>query len=100
MRMFPSPSTSVFGPLLVTFLPLELPSAYDGGDGAASLNVVVIEGKIHVNDGKRHEEPQEQVVPEADLELAAHQGDDPGEHPGKPWEAHAGIQGKAGDGLE
>ncbi len=42
-----------------SFHPVELPSADDRGHGAAALDVVVIEGKINVNDDERDKEPQE-----------------------------------------
>src|ERR1035437_11127290 len=97
--MLPSPSTSVFFRLFATLLPLELPPADDRGYRATTLDVVVIEGKIHMNDDKGDKEPQERVVPEAHAEFAAHQGHDPGKHPWQPRVTHAGVEGKAGDGL-
>src|ERR1039458_5233332 len=106
MMTLPKPSTSVLfclvnSGLFVTLLhPIELPSAYDRGYSASSLDVVVIEGKIDVNDDKGDKEPQKRVVPEAHAKFAAHQRHNPDEHPRKPRSAHAGVQRKAGDGLE
>src|SRR5579862_21460 len=81
IRTLPSPTTSVFlsaatdssratGRLVPSpwsvrpwpcrswlFDPIELPSAHDGGDRAAAFNVVVVEGKIHVNHDESHKEP-------------------------------------------
>src|ERR1035438_2088041 len=99
IRTLPSPSTSVFLSLFVTLLPVKLPSAYDRGDGAAALNVIVIKGKIHVHDDKSDKEPEQQVMPEAHAKLAAHQQDDPHKHARQPRIAHAGIKRKPGDGL-
>src|SRR5664280_2188067 len=94
IRTLPSPSTSVFTRLFVswllaTLLPLELPSTDDRGYSTAALDVIVIEGKINVNDDKGDKEPQEQVVPEAHAEFAAHQRNDPGKHLRQPRVAHA-----------
>ena len=46
------------------------------------------------------EEPQEQVMPVAHGELAAHQRHDPREHARQERVAHAGVEREAGDGLE
>src|SRR5271157_246710 len=102
----PRPSTSVFSCLVAvrlfdTFLhPVELPSADDRGYRTAPLEIVVIEGKVDVNDDKGDKEPQERVVPEAHACIAAHQRHDPVKHPRQPRVAHAGVQREAGDGLE
>src|ERR1035438_2079702 len=106
IRTLPRPSTSVFtrpvvsSLFVVTLLPLKLPSAYDRGYRAAPLNVVVIKGKIHMNNDEGDKEPKECVVPEAHAELPAHQRNDPGKHPRQPRVAHAGVEREAGDGLE
>src|ERR1035437_5657941 len=79
MMTLPRPSTSVLSCLVsvelsVTLLhPVELPSAYDRRYRTAALDVVVIEGKVDVNDDKGDEEPHECVVPEAHTKFAAHQ---------------------------
>src|ERR1035441_5986886 len=106
MRTLPSPSTSVFTLSFVSWLfvtllhPVELPSAYDRGYRAAALDVVVIEGKIDVDDDKGDKEPQEGMVPEAHAGVAAHQRHHPVKHARQPRVAHAGVKGEAGDGLE
>src|SRR5271157_4747000 len=99
MMTLPSPRTKVFAGLLVTLLPLELPSTDNRGYGAAPLDVVMIEGKIDVNDDKRDKEPQEKVMPEAHAEFPAHQRHNPGEHAWQPGIAHAGVERKSGNGL-
>src|SRR5580658_4090574 len=101
MRTLPRPRTRVLPMLFVTFLyPVELPSANDRGDCAAAFDVVVIEGEIDVDDDEGDEEPEEEMMPETDAELAAHQGNDPGEHARQPRVAHAGVEREAGDGLK
>src|ERR1039457_4065321 len=77
MSTLPRPSTSVFScfvsvELFVTLLSFKLPPAYDRGYSAATLDVIVVKGKINMNDDKRHKEPQEQVVPEPHSKFAAH----------------------------
>src|SRR5579859_5525164 len=67
MMVLPRPRTRVFLWLfVVTLRPVELQSSHNRGDGATSLDVVVIEGKINVDDDERDEEPHEEVMPEAD----------------------------------
>src|SRR5579871_2872816 len=92
MITLPSPRTSVLGlwlSLFITFLPHELPSAYDRRDRTASLDVVVIEAQVNVDDDKAHKKPQEKVMPVADAHLAAQQRHNPGEHPRDKRIAHA-----------
>src|SRR5579871_6316265 len=62
MMTLPSPRTRVLGLWLfifITFLPDELPSAHDRRDGPPTLDVVMIEAQVNVDDNKAHEEPQE-----------------------------------------
>ena len=77
----------------------KLPAADDRGHRAPALDVVVIKREINVNDDEDHKEPQEQVVPEAHAELAAHEGNDPGKHAGQERRAHAGVKREAGNRL-
>src|SRR5579863_4032879 len=82
----PRPRTSVLELpfLFVTLLPFELPSAYDRGDGAASLDVVMIEAQVDVDDDESHEEPHQKVMPVADAHFSAHDGHNPREHARHP----------------
>src|ERR1017187_8828578 len=81
MRIFPSPRTNVFWGLfatlvLIALFALKLPSADDGRNRTTTLNVVVIQGEVNVDDDECDEEPQEQVMAEASLEFAGHQRND------------------------
>src|SRR6266568_845913 len=80
--LFPSPC-------FFTLHPVKLPSAHDRGDCSATLNVVVIESEIHMNDDERNKKPQEKVMPVANAHFAAHQRHNPNEHPRQPRTAHA-----------
>jgi len=82
------------------FSPDQTSIRYDRGYRAAPLDVVMIEGKIDVNDDKCDKEPQEKVMPEAHAEFSTHQRHNPNEHPGQPRRAHAGVEREAGDCLE
>src|SRR6266567_2288345 len=102
MITLPSPRTRVLVVLLflfITLLPHELPSAYNRRDRTASLDVVVIEAQVNVDDDKAHEEPQEEVMPVANAHLSAEQRHDPREHPGDERVAHAGVEREPGEGL-
>src|SRR5579872_1006370 len=99
MRMLPRPRTNVLGALFFTLLPFELPSTNDGRDGSAALDVVMIEGQIHVDDDERDEEPQKEMMPVANAFVSTQDGNDPVEHARQPRVAHAGVECKAGDRL-
>src|SRR5208283_2891801 len=86
--------------LLVPCFSVELPSADDRRDRATALDVIVIEGEINVNDDECDKEPEQQMMPKAHSELAAHQRHNPLEHPRQPRIAHAGVKRKSRDGLE
>lgn len=58
------------------------------------------EDQVHRDHRIDDEEPHHHVMPLADGEVAAHQGDDPGEEVGKPGFAHGCLHAEAGDRLE
>src|SRR5579863_208744 len=78
---------------------IKLPSADHRGYRAAALNVVVVEGKINMDNDERDEEPKEQMVPETHTHVAAQQRHHPREHPRHKRRAHRRIEREAGDGL-
>ena len=65
-----------------------------------ALDVVVVEYEVNVDDREEHERPHDGVVENAQRELAAEEGRDPGEKPGKPGMAHRRVEGVAGNDLE
>src|SRR5699024_3339542 len=78
----------------------EFPATNDRGSLTALFNIVVVEHQINMHDGKKDEEPHQEMVNLASNQVATHQRNGPGEQLRKNRLTHFGIQAKPRNGLQ